>query len=49
MWVAFSAFPEVIRQMAWQISVEESFEGQPPEDLGTCGQCLDQMCVMVEV
>ena len=29
--------------------VGESLEGQPPEDLGTCGQCLDQAQAIVEV
>ena len=32
-WTAVSAFPVSISQIAWQISVSESLEGQPPEAL----------------
>ena len=48
-WVALSAFPDVSKRTAWCISAGESLEGRPPEDLGICGQCLDQTQLMVAV
>src|SRR5258707_3488290 len=47
--VELSAFPELMRQQAWQISVSESLVGWLPWGLGASEQCLDQSRVIVEV
>ena len=46
-WTAFSALPEPLRQIAWQMLVSESFVGWPPEDFWRLGQCLEKSLEMV--
>ena len=46
-WTAFSALPELIRQMACHMSVPVKREGQPPEDFLRSGQALERTLLMV--
>jgi hypothetical protein len=45
-WDALSSFPLSMRCRVWQISAGESLGGQPPEDLGMLGQCLEHILNM---
>src|SRR6266436_5484029 len=47
-WVAVSALPVLIIQMAWHIVVEFSFEGLPPWALGRAERSWERSLLTVE-